>query len=115
MQAGHSMHESSAAYLEMTAVELSAKDVNAVLHSVTLLALPRSSLGYKTRQPNTAPLLAITSHHGEVVKKKLKEWLRSGKEPLVETALRAIWIITPPAPGTCLAVLARCAWEAPAS
>ena len=95
---GHSVHESSAAYLEKAAVELSVKDVNAVLHSVTLLAFPRSSLGYKPRQPNTAPLLAIASHHGEVVKKKLKEWLRSGKEPLVETALRAIWIITPQHP-----------------
>ena len=94
----HSIHESSAAYLEMTAVELSAKDVNAVLHSFTLLALPRSSLVYETRQPNTAPLLAIASHHGEAVKEKLKEWLRSGKEPLVETALRAIWIITPQHP-----------------
>ena len=95
---GHGEHESSAAYLEKLAEDLSSKDVHTVLHSFTLLALPRSSLGYNTRQPNTAPILAIASHHGEVVIEKLRDWLRSGKEPLIEIALRAIWIITPQYP-----------------
>ena len=85
--------ESSAKYLENAAAELSPENVNAVLRSLTLRAFPMVGLGYFVFQSDDAPLLALVSHHGEVISKTLKEWLASGEEYLVDNAVRAIFVI----------------------
>ena len=91
---GYGVHESSVKYLEKTAKELSSEDVKAILPIFTLDAFPVVGLIQPKRQPNATPLLTLASHHGEIIKQTLSEWLGSGEEQLVEVAVRVICVIT---------------------
>ena len=90
----YGVHEMSARYLEGTAEALSQEEVKAVLQSLVLLAIPPTGPGLNRRRPMAGPLLALASHHGEVVVNTLREWLGSGVEHRVETAVRAVWALT---------------------
>ncbi|MCY4514358.1 MAG: hypothetical protein OXC69_04385 [Candidatus Tectomicrobia bacterium] len=91
---GFGVHEESARYIEGTAEALSEQQVKAVLQSFTLLATPRGGLGLNRRLSMSGPLLALVSHHGDIVANALREWLGSGVEHRVETAVRSLWALT---------------------
>lgn len=91
---GYDVHESSIKYLEEAAKELSSEDVKAILPSFSLEAFPVVGLIQPKHQPNATPLLTLTSHHGEIIKQTLREWLGSGEEQLVEIAVRVVCVIT---------------------
>ena len=91
---GYGVHKSSVKYLEEAAKELSSEDVKAILPSFTLEAFPFVGLIQPRHQPNATPLLTLASHHGEIIKQTLHDWLGSGEEQLVEIAVRVICVIT---------------------
>ena len=91
---GYGIQELSARYLERTAKELSEEEVKTILRSLTLLAAPLTDLVLNRRRPMAGPLLALASHHSEIIANTLREWLGSGDEHQVETAARALWVLT---------------------
>ena len=112
---GYDVIESSIKHLGETAEKLSPEDIKAILPSLTLEAFPVASFIQPKRQSNVTPLLTLVSHHGEIIKETLREWLGSDEEQWGRSCRSCYLRHYIRASGARQTFPARDVWKAPAS